>query len=414
MREEIIAGLNEPARLEKLYRKNKTLFRDEFNLIYEDISESNTARVWNERLNYNDETERFENRNELLFVIIAALLAGLGAKFPAIGQINNEYFYLRFTSFLVFPVLTAYFAVRNDTPYIKLVPVAIIIYAAAVYLALLPGNPESDTLRLACIHIPFVLWAVAGYVFSGCKLKNNPGRIDYLKFNGDMAVMTAVILIAGVILTALSIGLFSQIDMWFTKYFTNYVAVIGLAAAPVVSAYLIYANPSIVNKVSPVIARVFTPLVLITLIAYLITVLYKGKSPFNDREFLLIFNLLLIGVMAIILFSVAESSVNTVSKARAATLFVLSVLTILVNCIALSAIVFRITEWGFTPNRLAVLGGNLLILANLIIVSVRLRRSVKDGGQIGKAAESIAGFLPVYVVWAAIVAFLFPVLFGFR
>jgi hypothetical protein len=414
MREEIIAGLNEPAHLEKLYRKDKVAFRNEFNLIYDDISGNAVAQAWNERLNYSDDAGRILIKNELLFVIIAALLAGLGAKLPEIGQINSVYFYLRFTSFLVFPVLTAYFAVRNSTPYIKLVPVAIIIYASAVYLALLPENPESDTLRLACIHIPFVLWAVAGYVFSGCKLKNDPGRIDYLKFNGDMAVMTAVILIAGVILTALSIGLFSQIDKWFTKYFTNYVAVIGLSAAPVVSAYLINANPSIVNKVSPVIAKVFTPLVLITLFAYLVTVLYKGKSPFNDREFLLIFNLLLIGVMAIILFSVAESSVNTVSKARAATLFALSVLTILVNCIALSAIVFRISEWGFTPNRLAVLGGNLLILANLIIVSVRLRRSVKDGDQIGKAAESIAEFIPVYVLLAAVVAYLFPVLFDFR
>ncbi|MBX7044041.1 MAG: hypothetical protein K1X85_14180 [Ignavibacteria bacterium] len=414
MREEILAGLSEPALLERSYRKNKTAFRKEFNLLYDEISVDPVAQVWNERLNYSDDAGRLANRNELLFVIIAALLAGIGAKLPEIGGISSEYFYPRFVSFIVFPVLTAYFAVRNNTPYAKLIPVAVLIFASAVYMAVLPDNPESDTLRLACIHIPFILWACAGYVFSGCRLKDNSGRIDYLKFNGDMAVMTAVILIAGVILTVLSIGLFSQIDRHFTRYFTNYVAMIGLAAAPVVSAYLIDANPAIVNKVSPVIARVFTPLVLITLIVYLVTVAVSGKDPFNDREFLLIFNLLLIGVMAIILFSVAESSAGPAGKAKAAALFALSVLTIVVNCIALSAIVFRISEWGFTPNRLAVLGGNVLILTNLIIVSVSLRRSVKEGSEIGKAAESISAFLPVYILWAAAVAFLFPVVFGFR
>lgn len=414
MREEIIAGLSEPARLEKLYRNNKAAFQNEFNLIYDDISGNAVAQVWNERLNYSYHEGRIDRQNEILFVVIACMLAGLGAKFPEIGQINSEYFYMRFTAFLVFPFLTAYFAFKNDIPFSKLMLPALVIFASAVYIAVLPNNLKSDTVKLACIHIPLILWAVAGYAYAGSKLKNNTARIEFLKFNGDMAVMTAVILIAGGILTGLSIGLFSQIDNHFTRYFTKYVAVFGLAASPIVAAYLLQANPAIVNKVSPVIARVFTPLVLITLIAYLVTVLVSGRDPFNDREFLLIFNLLLIGVMAIILFSVAESSVNSVSKERAVMLFALSVLTIIVNCIALSAIVFRISEWGITPNRLAVLGGNLLILANLLIVSFRLWRSVKKGSEIGKAAESIAAFLPVYILWAAVVAFLFPVVFGFR
>src|SRR5690606_41200120 len=93
------------------------------------------------------------------------------------------------------------------------------------------------------------------------------------------------------------------------------------------------------------------------LVAYLVAIIYSGKDPYTDREFLLFFNLLLIGVMAIIFYSVAESS-GIKAKLQVWVLFLLSLLTIAVDGIALSAILFRITEWGITPNRAAVLGSN--------------------------------------------------------
>jgi hypothetical protein len=166
--------------------------------------------------------------------------------------------------------------------------------------------------------------------------------------------------------------------------------------------------------VSPIIAKVFTPLVFATLVVYLSAVAFTGRDPYNDREFLLIFNLLLIGVMAIILFSISESSKNKVNKIQTALLFSLSVITIIVNGIALSAILFRISSWGITPNRLAVLGSNVLILINLLIVTYRLFRTVKNHHEIERVEKSIAAYLPVYIVWTIIVTFLFPVLFGFK
>lgn len=111
---------------------------------------------------------------------------------------------------------------------------------------------------------------------------------------------------------------------------------------------------------------------LVTLVVYLVAMAFSGKDPYNDREFLLIFNALLIGVMAIILFAIAETPNRTRSQAETCILFLLATVTIMVNGIALSAILFRISEWGITPNRTAVLGGNVLILTNLLLVTVRL------------------------------------------
>src|SRR5690606_21912020 len=117
-------------------------------------------------------------------------------------------------------------------------------------------------------------------------------------------------------------------------------------------------------------------------------------------------------VMAIIFYSVAEIS-STKSRLEIWVLFLLSLLTIAVNGIALSAILFRITEWGITPNRTAVLGGNLLILIHLLVVSLRLYKVLFRREDLPEVGKSISAYLPVYLIWAIVVTFLFPFLFGF-
>ena len=139
-----------------------------------------------------------------------------------------------------------------------------------------------------------------------------------------------------------------------------------------------------------------------------------AKDPFNDREFLLIFNLLLIGVMAIIHFSIAESAKNFANKLELFFLLGLSATTVAVNGIALSAILFRIVEWGFTPNRLAVLGSNILILLNLLVVTFGLINVIRNNHKTAEVEKSIVAFLPIFSLWTVLLVFLFPVIFNFE
>jgi hypothetical protein len=118
--------------------------------------------------------------------------------------------------------------------------------------------------------------------------------------------------------------------------------------------------------------------------------------------------------MALILFSIAETNRNSNSNIGIFLLIGLSFMTVIINGIALSAILFRISEWGITPNRLAVLGSNILILSNLLIVTYSLYKTLKNRNQMESVEKSITTFLPVYTVWALFVIFIFPVLFGFK
>jgi hypothetical protein len=414
MNEEIKNSLDNPPQLEKLYQENKPAFKKAFNLIYPEIRDSTVAQVWNARLNVENEEISWGTKKELWFVIGASFIAGMVAKIPDFTAITPLFFYPRNLSFIVFPFLAAYFTWKQEINVKRILIVSAAFLITAVYINLLPDNSRSDTLILACIHLPVFLWAVLGFTFVGDKVNSTRWRLDFLRYNGDLVVMTGIILIAGILLTGITLGLFELIGLKIEKFYFQNIGIWGLAASPIVGTYLVRSNPHLVNKVAPVIARVFTPLVLVTLVVYLIAIIYTGKDPYNDRNFLLIFNLLLIGVMAIILFSIAETPKNSDSRTGTFLLLGLSFVTVIINGIALSAVLFRISEWGITPNRLAVSAGNILILANLLIVTYRIFRTLKDRNEMAGVESSITSFLPLYALWALLVTFFFPLLFGFR
>jgi hypothetical protein len=308
----------------------------------------------------------------------------------------------------------AYFWWKNKLSTGKITIIVGTSLLGLIFINTFPDVNKSDTLILSCLHLLLFLWLILGFAFVGEKLNNDDKRLSYLRYNGDLVVITTLILIAGAILTGITIGLFTLINLNIEKFYFEYIVVFGLATAPILGTYLTQTNPQLVGKVSPVIAKIFSPLVLVMLVIYLLAMVYSGQDPYNDREFLLVFNALLIGVMAIIFFSVAETSKNNKSQLEVWVLFLLSVVTIIVNGIALSAILFRISEWGITPNRTAVLGGNILILLNLLLVTTQLLRVLLKKANIDRVGKAIAIFLPVFFIWAIIVTFLFPVIFGFK
>ena len=283
-----------------------------------------------------------------------------------------------------------------------------------LFINFLPNVTKSDTLVLSCIHLLLFLWSILGFAFVGEKDNNVEKRLGFLKYNGDLVVITTLIVIAGMILSGITVGLFSLIGFHIENFYFQNIGIFALPAAPILGTYLTQANPQLVGKVSPVIAKIFSPLVLVMLITYLVAMVYSGKDPYNDRDFLMVFNALLVGVMAIIFFSIAETSGTNKSRAEIWVLFLLSLVTIVINGVALSAIIFRISEWGITPNRAAVLGGNILILVNLLLASVQLSRVLSKKTDITAVGKAISFYLPVYTIWTIIVTFLFPFIFGFK
>jgi hypothetical protein len=413
MENEIKININNPKQLEKLYRDHKGAFTIAFNNIYQDLRNEPAAQAWNERLNYKDEQITWGSKNEIIFIVVAAFVGGLIAKMSSFLGIEYDVYMSKNIGFVVFPILTVYFIWKQQLSMNKLILPLILFIASTIFMNSLPYNEKSATFILSTIHLPIFLWSILGYAFIGGDLNNNQKKIAFLKFNGNFIVMTGLIFISGMFFTGITLALFELLKMDIQTFYFEQIAVWALAAMPMLSTYLIQNNPDLVNKISPTIAKIFTPIVFITLLVFLIALFYNGKNIYNDRNFLLVFNAVLIGVMAIILFSLTEATNNTRSKFNLIILFGLGLLTIIANAIALSAISFRLSEFGISPNRLAVLGANLLIFIHLLFVSYGLFKNLKGKASIQDVEGDIALFIPAYAVWAAFITFIMPFIFKF-
>lgn len=414
MKNSIIAQISNPEFLETAYRKDASLFRQAFAEAYPSIKDELLAKAWYERLNYKQSNLSWGIKNEWKVVAILAAIVAVVAILPNFIAVEQDVFYAKNIGFIVFPALMVYFVWKQQQPINLLIPPLIISLLSAVYINFLPTHTNSDSVSQAFFHLPLFLWFIFGYLFIGGDLSSTGKKINFLRFNGDLLVLCGLMLIAGGLFTAITINLFEVLKVNIENIFLNYFMAAGLSIVPLLATYLIQNNRQLVYKVSPVIARIFTPLVTITLFIYLVTIFFTGTYPTVNRDFLLLFNVLLIAVMALILFSLSEITKHTQQKYNQVILLILSVLAIVVNGIALWSILFRINDYGFTPNRVAVIGIDILILVNLLLVSFNLLKVVKGHIEVEKVESSITFFMPLYFVWSAFVTFGFPILFQFR
>lgn len=228
MKEDILQNINNSRQLEKLYREDKPGFKRAFQTLYPELESSPVADFWHERLNYQAEEISWGSNKDLVFVLVAAFLAGMVAKLPAILSLDEEFFYPRNIGFIVFPFLTAFFAWKNKITRQNIFFIGGAILLSVIFINSLPDNEASDTLILSCIHLILFLWSVLGFAYVGGNLKDYKKRLDFLRFNGNLLVMAALLVIAGVILTGITFGLFSLIGLQIEKFYAEYIAVFGL------------------------------------------------------------------------------------------------------------------------------------------------------------------------------------------
>lgn len=422
MNEKSIKGsLNNPEELEKIYQTDKKAFESIFLKIYPEIKESLLAQFWKERLTYNKPKDNNINikvvKKDIIFLLIACVTSCFLIKLPDIFNIYIEdySFYKKNAGLIVMLGLSIYTILKsnlNKRNYLFIS--AIVLILPAIYINLLPSNDDSHSINLVYIHLPFLMWCLYGLIVLQFDMKNKLKRLDFIKFNGDLLIMGGLMVIAGIALTGLTFEMFSAIEINIEQFYMNYIAICGLVCIPIVAAHTISIYPTATNKIAPIIANIFSPIILIVLIIYLVLIPLTGKNPYEDRNFLLIFNLVLSGVMGIIVFSVSENFTYKKHKFNELVLFMLVITTLLIDIIALSAIIYRLGEFGFTPNRTAILGLNFLIFGNLILIMIDLYKINFNKIEIKKVEITIAKYIPFYIAWAIIVVFGFPFIFELK
>ena len=418
-------NLNDFHELERLYRNNKKDFKKSIDYLYHN-SKNSTVKIWFERLNYRSERTFTINKKDILIVILLGLFSGIISKIPdlfnlewytfnpeglKINDVTEETFYSRNISFIIFPALCFYYFLRDKFSIKYIILYTLILLISCVFINSFPFDENSDVFDLILLHTPLLSWIIFGLSYLGDDLNNPLKRLNFLRLNGDFIIVGGVIFLSGLLFSGITISLFEIIGIDIAENYFDYFGIWALSSLPVVTVFVVTKMPDLVEKVSSLIANIFTPLVVLMLILYLPSMFFSEFDPFKDRDSLMTMNILNISVMALVVFSLSSFK-YFVSNVKIYSVFALSVLTIIVNLVCLVAIVGRLFEMGFTPNRVTVLGANLLILINLFYVFFSLIKGKSNEEKVLNVKHSIGKYLPIYGIWFAIVIFILPLLFS--
>jgi hypothetical protein len=257
---------------------------------------------------------------------------------------------------------------------------------------------------LMMIHAPMLLLGLTGWVWTlGGKGRT---RVDFVRSGVQVVIYAAVILAAGAVLFGLSMALADLLKIDEEKVAIHLLSW-GLSGVLIFAHHVWLRHAQALDRVLPVIARLFIPLFTLLEAGLLVAYLFKGFGELSgNRDALMVFNFLLIAVIGLVLLHTAwEKGAARFTRAVVVGLLVLGIVA---DLIGMAAIGTRLWAWGFTPNRLTVLVGNVLFLGTLLAL---LRAYIPLGG---RRWLSPAGVLnrafPVYVAWTAFVVVLLPVI----
>lgn len=406
---QILERLDDPEALEKLYRSAPDEFMQSLDEAAYVTPDSPVLRVWSARLRYRESDHASERRLKLIYAIGFALLCGAMVRLPAIW-LSEEWYYPRLAPSLVILSLAAYFWMEHRHRF-QLFAGLGLISAVAVYVCNLPTY--SDSVVMALVHLPVIFWIFLGWVFVGKSWSDTNSRIHFVRFNGELLILGSLVGLGGMVFSGVTVALFGLIFEDVEEVYFRNVGVFGATTVPIAGAFLYDAIFNNRLRVASILAQIFAPLFLIMALVYLAIAFIGGQNPFTDRSFLITVNGLLLVVLGIAVFSIVErnkeSSIGLIDYVN----FALLVVTLLIDAIALSAIVFRLASFGFSPNRVVVLGANLTIIFHLAWMCWTYLGLLRHRSGFDDLRRVVAGYLPAYGVWAVIVVFILPAIFRF-
>jgi len=377
-----------------------------------------SERLW-KRLVVTPGVEGGEWNREATVALGLAIAAAVTIKIPEFfglswgGSEPAQLFYARNLSLFAIPFLAAFFAWKRALPPGGWAGLGGAFVAAALVMNLTPFVPEGNTMVLAVVHLPIALWLVVGVAYAGGQWRDPRQRMNYIRFSGEWFIYYVLIALGGGVLMGITMLVFSAAGIDAERLVATWILPCGIVGAVVIAGWLVEAKQSVIENMAPVLTWLFTPLFTLMLLAFLGTMAWTGSAINVEREILIGFDLLLVLVVALLLYAMSARDPHAKPGRFDSLQLVLVVCALLVDAMALWAILARISELGFTPNRVAALGENLILLANLAGAAVLYALFLTGRRGFASMERWQTNFLPVYLGWALVVVVLFPMIFGY-
>jgi hypothetical protein len=353
-------------------------------------------------------------RTEAFVAFSLAIGAALLVKLPSLFGISmadnaSESFYVRNASLFSFPLVATFFAWKRKT-------LGSLKWLALPFVgafAWINGMPlvKNSTEVLSALHLPIAMWLPVGIAYAGGRWKDSERRMDFIRFSGELFIYFVLMALGGGLLSGFTAGIFQFAGVKIDTFLQQWLIPCGAAGAVVIGSWLVEAKQSVIENMAPVLTRLFTPMFAAALVTFLVTVLVTGNGVGFNRDLLIGFDAILAVVLALLLYSASARDPRKEPGPADMVQIVLIVAALLADGVALNAIGGRISEFGFTPNRVAALGENVLLAGNLGWSAVLYTRFMRGKETFEALVRWQTTYLPLYAIWAAIVAFLFPLFF---
>jgi hypothetical protein len=378
-----------------------------------EFAREHSDRLWKQlAIARPEDTGRRSLLTMLGFAAIAAVLIQVARILAGVGMGDDPApWFLRNLSLFVLPVLAGYFAVTKRMARRPMLATLAVVAALTLAVNLFPFAPGSATEPLIAIHLPVLIWFAVGAAYVGGELRSSAKRMDFIRFTGEWAIYYTLIALGGAVLMGLTAAVLSPIAPHAIDDVILWVLPSGAAAGIVVAAWLVEAKKGIIENLAPVLTAIFTPLFAVMLLVAAVGYLAAGIGREFDRDLLLVFDLLMLVVLGLVVYGISARS--GARRTMDALRLIAVIAAIVLDILVLVSMFARIGELGFTPNRVAALGLNLLLLVNLLGTAwFTVRLLAGRAGPI-RLERWQTGYLPAFAVWVLLVVILLPPVFGF-
>ena len=379
-----------------------------------EFAREHSGRLWKQLFGSSDDPRALPTSGwlpTLVFALAAAVVVQV-ARLAADAPGEEPTWLARNAGLFVLPFLAGYFAHRRQLDPRSWALTALPFAVAALLVNLYPYDPDSATEILVALHLPVVLWFAIAYPYMGGTLRSHERRMDFVRFTGEWFIYYVLIALGGGVLMGLTAAILEPAGVDFERI-AEWVVPSGAAGAVIVAAWLVESKQRVVENMAPVLTMLFTPLFAVMLAGAAVVYAVTGLGGAFDRELLSVFDALLLVVLGLVLYGMSARDPLTSPDGMDRIQLVAIASALALDVMVLGAMVARIDELGFSPNRTAALGLNLVLLVNLAGAAWLSVRFLTRRTGLHRLERWQTAYLPVFALWAAAVVVLLPPLFGF-
>jgi hypothetical protein len=323
-------------------------------------------------------------------------------------------FYVHNVTLFVLPFLAAFFALKRGMQRSAWYRLAIPFIAAGFIMNLLPFVSEGHTEILSAIHLPIALWLTIGFAYVGGLWRSHEQRMNFVRFSGEWFIYYVLIALGGGALVGITLFIFNAIGLNAESAVQRWIIPCGAVGGVLIAAWLVEFKQSVIESMAPVLTLLFTPLFAVLLLVFVAAMVWTGNVINMQREVLIGFDLLLVLVLGLLLYAISARDPQSPPGGFDRLRLLLVLCALVVDAIALWAMVERTSEFGWTPNKTAALGLNVLLLVNLGWSAVLYALFLAKRAPFNRLVRWQTTYLPAFGIWAWIVVAIFPLIFKYR